>query len=144
MQYQQDLIGDHKNLEKHYRSLDSYIKISHAIDQGYHRDQKFILDKLLITKYNKTIVNYTQDNYKQFLVFKNNSPILVVIICDGHGGETASMWVTREIFEHFQFFINKSKHIIFEKIAKNRSIIEKIEKIYGRDFDLLGYKKLDR
>jgi len=37
-----------------------------------------------------------------------------------------------------------NKHIIFEKIAKNRSIIEKIEKIYSRDFDLLGYKKLDR
>ena len=37
-----------------------------------------------------------------------------------------------------------NKHIVFEKIAKNRSIIEKIEKIYGRDFELLGYKKLDR
>lgn len=39
---------------------------------------------------------------------------------------------------------SSNKHIVFEKIAKNRSIIEKIEKIYGRDFELLGYKKLDR
>ena len=37
-----------------------------------------------------------------------------------------------------------NKYTFFEKIEKNKSIIEKIEKIYDRDFELLGYKKLDR
>lgn len=37
-----------------------------------------------------------------------------------------------------------NKHITFKEIQKKRSIIEKIETIYGRDFDLLGYKRLEK
>ena len=37
-----------------------------------------------------------------------------------------------------------NKHITFEKIEKNKSIMEKIEKIYDKDFELLGYNKLNK
>ena len=37
-----------------------------------------------------------------------------------------------------------NKHITFEEIAEKKSLIEKIEIIYGRDFELLGYKKISK
>ena len=37
-----------------------------------------------------------------------------------------------------------NKHITFEEIAEKKSLIEKIEIIYGRDFELLGYKKINK
>lgn len=41
--------------------------------------------------------------------------------------------------------MNESKKVIsLEKILENRSILEKIELIYARDFDLLNYKRISR
>ena len=40
---------------------------------------------------------------------------------------------------------NKSfEYVLPEQILKDRAILEKIEHIYARDFDLLGFKKISK
>lgn len=111
--------------------FDANVKKHRKIEVGYHHHKvPILLNKVeadtdgtffrLDKNKNRTAVNYgphevpyIQDAAISFPVkLPNGNFGMVEVVNDGHGGETCSQWVAREIFQNFQGFLNSSKSVV--------------------------------
>ena len=89
-------------------------------------------------------IGISQSNPQSDWIIGNNEKLLVDDIFKIEEIDKFSSFIENKYKKRPDIkMINESKKVIsLEKILENRAIIEKIEHIYSRDFDLLNYKKI--
>lgn len=128
-------------------SLFNYLIQEKTID--HKLEFEAFLDKIYLNRppiglYNS--IGISQSNPQSDWIIGNNEKLLVDDIFKVEEIDKFNSFIEDKYKKRIDIkTMNESKKVIsLEKILENRSILEKIELIYARDFDLLNYKRISR